>query len=87
METCLRTAYSSHRVCMICREKQKSLHLVNKRDIQYAYITHNIYIKYGSVICDAHWNDVRLIRKEEFFRIQTKEQNHDCKTINKFISD
>ena len=87
METFLPTAYSSHHICMICRERKCKMHRVNKRDIITAYTIHGIYIKYGSVICDAHWNDVGLIRDEEFFRIEAKERSHNSACIHRLMND
>ena len=50
-------------------------------------LTPCIYIKYGSVICDSHWNDVELIRDEEFFRIEAKERYHNSADIHRFMND
>lgn len=78
------TALSTHTACFICREKHRSLHKINKRDITHAYLNHRILIKSHARLCDAHYNDIGLIRKEEFFNIPTKNKTYPVETIRMF---
>ena len=78
------TALSSHKSCFICREKTRSLHLVNKKDIVHAYKYHNIYIKHHARCCDAHYDENGLIRNEEFYIIPTKKKYYSQDTIKMF---
>jgi hypothetical protein len=75
------TAYSRSGSCFICGERvsNRPLRKVNQQDIIHAYKNHRILIKSLTRVCDAHYDDNGLIRKEEFFILRTKErpQNKD----------
>ena len=77
-------AFSSYKACFICREKNRSLHRVKKPDIVYAYVNHKIYIKHHARVCDAHFDENKLIKKDEFHRMPTKKKIFDPETINMF---
>ena len=72
MTTILPTAYSSHRACMICRQRDVSLRRVNPRDIIYAYMQYGIFIQNGTRVCTDHLKpDNMLIKRDNFAQIQT----------------
>ena len=60
------------------------MHLVNKKDIVHAYKYHNIYIKHHARCCDAHYDENKLIQKEEFYSIPTKKKYYNQDTIRMF---
>jgi hypothetical protein len=72
----IETALSTHTACFTCRENNRSLHQVKKKDIIYSYETHKIYIKHHARCCDAHFDENGLIRKEEFTVIPTKKRKN-----------
>ncbi len=55
MET-VAAAYSSHKFCFICKEKNLSLHRVKKPDIIYAYVNHKIRVTFemGNVLRSSY---------------------------------
>jgi len=83
MET-VATAYSSHKFCFICKEKNLSLHRVKKPDIIYAYVNHKIYIKRHARCCNRHYDDNKLIRKEIFAMIPTIERRISSDILSMF---
>ncbi len=78
------TALSTHTACFICKEKNRKLKKVQNRDIMHAYNTHRIYIKHHARICDAHFDENGLIRKEEFYIIPTKNREFPEETLKMF---
>jgi len=82
--TSVQTALSSHSACFICRERHRSLHRIKKKDVIHAYKSHKIYIKHHARVCDAHFDDDGLIRKEEFSAIPTKNIIYSQDTIKMF---
>ncbi len=67
---------ASHSACFICRERHRSLHRIKKKDVIHAYKSHKIYIKQHGRVCDAHFDDEGLIRKEELSAIPKKNIIH-----------
>ncbi len=67
------TARSSHVMCLICGEKNRSLREFKKNDILHAYVHHRILIKKHARVCDAHYSENGQIKPEEFFVIQTTD--------------
>ena len=80
----LATALCSHTACFICKEKNRGLHKVKKKDISYAYINHRMVIKSHARCCDAHYDENGLIRKEEFFVIPTKNKEYSTENVKMF---
>ena len=78
------TAYSTHTACFICLEKGCSLYQVKEKDRIHAYVNHRIIIKSHARLCDAHFDENRLIRKEEFFCIPTKDKPYCNETIQMY---
>ena len=78
------TALSTHTCCFICREKNRSLHIVKKKDIINAYKLHKIYIKHHARCCDAHYDENGFIRKEELYNIPTKKKAYNQDQIKMF---
>jgi hypothetical protein len=78
------TTYSTHNSCFVCREKNRSLHRVRKQDILHAYTQHRILITKDARVCDAHFGDNGLIRKEEFFVIPTFQKAQTIQTVKMF---
>jgi hypothetical protein len=81
MNPTLSTAYCSHRVCFICRDKTKQLKQVKKEDIYHAYVFHHIFIKHHTKVCIDHIDTTGLIKKSEFHKIPTTQQTHDANMI------
>lgn len=82
-EKFVRTGYSSHQNCFICRRKYSTgrFQRVTKQAIINLYIKEKILLKYGSRCCNNHLDQNRLIKKEFFSSIRTK-----LKPINSQIS-
>ena len=78
------TALSTHTACFICRDKNRPLKTVKKRDIIYAYCKHKIYIKNHARCCDAHYDENGFIRKEEFDIIPTTNKLYDQQYVRMF---
>jgi hypothetical protein len=81
MKSTLPTAFCSHRVCFICRDKTRQLKQVKKQDIYHAYVYHHIYIKPNTKVCIEHIDEIGLLQKSEFDKIPTKEHTHDPNMI------
>ena len=80
----LATAHSSHTACFICKEKNRNLHKVKKKDITHAFVNHRMVIKTHARCCDAHYDENGLIRKDEFFIIPTSLKQYSVETIKMF---
>jgi hypothetical protein len=80
----IETAICSHSQCLICKERSRSLREVKKQDIVHAYVYHRIFIRKGSRVCDAHYAENGLIRKEEFFIIETTNRPITSETVQIF---
>jgi hypothetical protein len=102
MTTITATAFSSRRACMICRVRynnspggssaptfNETLHLreVKKHEIIHAYMEHRVFIKKGTRVCDAHYDDNGRIRKEEFYIIPTVEKLQSTELINDLLNE
>lgn len=84
MKVILATALSTHTACFVCREKGCSLFKVKEKDRIHAYTNHKIIIKSHARLCDAHFDQNRLIRKEEFFIIPTRDKLYCAESVKMF---
>ncbi len=88
----IKTAYSSHRVCFVCRAKygaDNRLRRVKTPDIMNAYRYFGMYIKKDSRCCANHLQENGLLKKEEFQKIPTrmKDINGECLNLLKMLSN
>lgn len=72
----LKTSFSSHSSCFICRRKNERLYAIKQKSIIDAYIIHKIMIKPDARVCGRHLDHSGLIKKEEFSRIPFKYQHY-----------
>ena len=66
----IKTTYSGHVRCFICRRKKK-LHTINRKSILDAYKNYKIIIKNNSRSCSDHLDENGLIKEDHFDLIPT----------------
>ena len=77
----IKTSYSSHKSCFICKRSRERLFGVDDESIHYAFKNHRIIIKKDARVCGRHLDLKKKIKKEHFVLIPTHLQSYDSSIV------